>query len=186
MRQLILCRERLERIERILDRVGGMLSIRDFWRTYSVHDWEVRQAAELGWVKIETHKPRTGRPSAIARSVSHCQAAKLPLPRRCLGRCISIRHAKFALYSVCYAVKGGAAFIGMRPLTDAYRRAFPAARKRRAATASMSRLLRHPDVEAARAWYRALANGRIPLSESMPETARGIWLRLNELRSARA
>lgn len=186
MRPSILCRERLERIQDILERFGGALSVRDFFRSFGIHEWEVTQAAGLGWVKIETHKPPTGRPSRIVRTVSNCQAAKLPLPRRVMEKCVSIRHAKFAMHSVCECVKGGCAWVGMLPLTDAYRRAFPAARKRRAATASMSRLLRRPDVKAARTWYRALANREIPLSESMPDTASGIWQRLRELGNWRA
>ncbi len=129
MRPLILCRERLERIQDILERLGGMLSVRDFFRSFGIHEWEVTQAAELGWVQIEMRTPRTGRPSRIVRAVSNCRPAKLPLPRRLIGKSISVRHANFAMYSVCLCVKGGAAFIGMRPLTDAYRRAFPAAKK---------------------------------------------------------
>lgn len=186
MRALVLCRERLERIQDILERVGGMLSVRDFFRSFGIHEWEVTQAAELGWVKIETHKPHTGRPSRIARTVSKCSPAKLPLPRRLIGKCVSIRHANFAMYSVCLCVKGGAAFIGMRPLTDAYLRAFPAARKRRAATASMSRLMRHPDVKAARAWLHAKVRLELHWSAPMPESAKEIWQRLRELKSSQA
>ncbi|MBL9178637.1 MAG: hypothetical protein JNM65_11270 [Verrucomicrobiaceae bacterium] len=186
MRPLILCRERLERIQRILERVGGSLTVREFSRTYSVREWEVEQAAALGWVKIETHKPRTGRPSRIARTVSECPAAKLP-PWRCqIEKPISIRHANFAFHSVCYCVKGGSAWVGMLPLTVAYRRAFPAARKRRAATASMSRLMRHPDVKAARAWLHAKVRLELHWSAPMPESAKEIWQRLRELKSSQA
>jgi hypothetical protein len=37
------------------------LSVREFARTFSVWGWEIEQSAELGFVKIETRKPRTGR-----------------------------------------------------------------------------------------------------------------------------
>lgn len=137
--------------------------MREFSRSFSVYEWEIEQAAALGWIKIEMHKPRTGRPSRIAKIVSESQTAKLP-PYRCqIENPISIRHWNFAFHSVYSAVKGGSSFL-MRtpPYTDAYLRAFPAARKRRAAAASMSRLLRHPHVRAARAWFYSKLSREIP------------------------
>jgi len=182
MHSLILCRERLARIQRILNLLGGSLTVREFLRTYSVHEWELGQALALGWVNIGTHKPRTGRPSRIVRIVSQPVAAKLPPLRSQIERIISVRHWNFALHSVCSAIKGGRSrFIYAPPYTDAYLRAFPAARKRRAATASMSRLLRHPDVQAARAWFYAQVHHEIAREERMPHTAKGIWQRLREL-----
>lgn len=186
MKPLTLYRERLKRIQRILNRVGGSLTVREFSRTYSVWEWEIEQAAELGWMKIETHKPRTGRPSRIVRIVSKPEAAKLPPLRSTIEHTISVRHWNFALFSVCRAVRGGATGVGMVSFTDAYLQAFPAARKRRAATASMSRLLHHPDVKAARAWFYAQVHHEIGRSELMPDTANGIWQRLRELGSWRA
>ena len=44
----------------------------------------------------------------------------------------------------------------------------------------MSRLLKHPDVKAARAWYFAKVNLKIPFSEPMPQTRQGIRIKLNE------
>ena len=186
MRSSILCRERLDRILRILARLGGALTVREFGRTYGVSEWEVEQAAELGWIKIETHKPRTGRPSRIARAVSEKTAAKLPPYRWEIERPISIRHWYFALHSAYSAIKGGSRLL-MRipPYTDAYLQAFPAAKSRRAAAASMSRLLRHPDVSAARAWFYSKISKEIPRDEPMPDTARAIWQRLSELGSWR-
>jgi hypothetical protein len=59
MHPSILCRERLERIQRILNRVGGSLTVREFQRTYSVHEWEVEQAARA-WNyakgRVELHR----------------------------------------------------------------------------------------------------------------------------------
>ncbi len=37
----------------------------------------------------------------------------------------------------------------------------------------------HPDVKAARAWWYAVINQRVPHDEPMPATARAIWRRLN-------
>jgi hypothetical protein len=62
-----LCRERLARIQHVLKKNGGELTIRDFARTYSVWEWELEQAAELGWIQIKVKKPRTGRPSRVAK-----------------------------------------------------------------------------------------------------------------------
>lgn len=187
MHPSILCRERLNRIQRIIERNAGALTVREFTRTYSVGEWEVEQAAALGWIKIETHKPRTGRPSRIAKTVSETTVAKLP-PLRCqIEKPISIRHWNFALHSVCTAIKGGTRrFFYLPPYTNAYLRAFPAAKKRRAATASMSRLLHHPDVKATRTWFYAQVNREITREEPMPTTASGIWQRLLELGNWRA
>lgn len=181
MLPLILCRERLERIQRILARKGGELPVRDFARTFSVWDWEIEQAAALGWVEIETRKPRTGRPSRVVRSVSKPEAAKLPPFRREIEKEISGRHWNFAFHSVYSAIRGGCSTIFcIQPYTDAYLRAFPAARSRRAAAASMSRLLRRPDVKAARAWFYSKVRQEVPQAERMPDTASGIWSRLRE------
>lgn len=187
MRLLTLCRERLERIQRVLARNAGALTIRDFTRSFSVWKWEIEQAAAQGFVKIETCKPRTGRPSLIVRSVSKPDTAELPPPRVAIPRAISVRHWNFALVSVCRSIKWGRRRIyRMTPLTDAYLSVFPSSKKRRAATASMSRLLRHRDVKAARAWFYARVNCEIPKEEPMPNTAQGIWQRLQELGNWRA
>lgn len=187
MKASILCHERLDRIQRILERNAGAVTVRELARTFSVWDWEVEQAADLGWLKIETRKPHTGRPSRIARIVSKSPAAKLPPLRSQIEKPISIRHWNFAFNTAYSAIKGGnSSIFRMPPYTDAYLRTFPAARKRRAAAASMSRLLRHPHVRAARAWFHAKISHEIPPEEPMPDTASGIWLRLRELGSWRA
>ena len=85
------------------------------------------------------------------------------------------------------AINGGSSWAGGLPyLTDAYQKAFPKARKRRAAAASMSRLLRHPSVKAARAWFYFQLNGEIPKGDWMPETAHAIRQCLREAGSWRA
>lgn len=186
MRSSILCRERLDRIQRILSRNAGALTVREFARSFSVWEWEIEQAAALGWIKIETHKPRTGRPSRIAKTVSEKAAAKLPPYRWQIEKPISIRHWNFAFHSAYSAIKGGSSFIWrIPPYTDAYLQAFPAAKKRRAAAASTSRLLRHPHVRAARAWFYSKISQEIPKDEPTPDTANGIWQRLRKLGSWR-
>lgn len=180
-----LSRERLARIQRLLHRHGGALSMRDFARSYGVWEWELEQAAALGWLEIETRRPSTGRPSQIARHVCKSLSAKLP-PMRCqIERPIRTRHFLFALKSIQCVKHGRSGFMPMPPIVDAYQLAFPGARKLRAATASASRLLHHPDVKAARAWWRAQIRQEIPLGEPMPQTAAAIHRRMIELQAAR-
>lgn len=180
-----LCRERLASIQRLLQRHGGTLSVRDFARTFSVWEWELEQAAALGWLEIEIRKPRTGRPSRIARQVSKCKPQNLPPYRSQIEKPIRTRHFNFALKSLQTFKHGRRGFMPMPPMVDAYQQAYPAARNRRAAAACASRLLNHPDVKAARAWWRAQIRQEIPLSEPMPETASGIRWRMIEIQAAR-
>ncbi len=180
------CRERLARIQRLICRHGGSIPVRIIARSYGVRPGEVEAAAALGWIQIHTHKPPTGRPSRIARTVSNPETAKLPPFRHQIERPISVRHWRFALFSTMEAIKGGSSWAGGLPcFTDAYLKAFPNARKRRAAAASMSRLLRHPNVQAARAWNYSQIEGVIPRGEAMPRTAGEIWQRLSEAGSWR-
>ncbi len=181
-----LCRERLTRIQRVLNKSAGELTVRTLERSYHVMPWEIEQAAALGWIQIEVKKPHTGRPSRIAKTVSKPEGAKLPPYRWQIERPIRIRHWNFAFHSVYSAIRGGSSYLWrIPPYTDAYLLAYPAAKSRRAATASMSRLLRHPDVRAARAWFYSKLSNEIPRDEPMPETARAIWQRLRELGSWR-
>lgn len=183
----ILSLQRLERIFRVLNQNAGTLRVREFGRSFSIKKWELERAAALGCIKIETCNPSTGRPSRVVRTVSNPEPAKLPPYRRQIERRISIRHWRFAFISTMGAIKGGSSWAGGLPcFTDAYLKAFPEARKRRAASASMSRLLRYPSVKAARAWFYSQLNGEIPKGERMPETVRAIWQRLSEAGSWRA
>ena len=185
MRPLTLCRERLDRIHRILSRHAGVLPVREFARSFSVWEWEIEQAAALGFIKIEIRKPRTGRPSRIVQQVSEPHTAKLP-PYRCqIDQPILFRHQLFALYSTCAIKRGSRKLVYLPTITDAYQSIFKRATKRRAATASASRLMRRNDVKAVRAWYYARFDGDAPCSESMPDTVSGIWQRLRELGSWR-
>jgi len=185
MRSLILSRERLERIQRILNRVGGSLPLRNFSRTFSVWEWEVEQAAELGFIKIDTRRPHTGRPSRIATIVSKPDAAKLPPYRWQIEKPIRFQHKLFAMHSTCAVKRGSRKLVHLPAITDVYQSVFTRATKRRAATASASRLMRRSDVRAARAWYYARFDGDAPRSEPMPVTVSGIVQRLHELGSWR-
>jgi hypothetical protein len=51
MNPSVLCRERLARIQRVLDNRAGALTVRDFARSFSVWEWELEQAAALGCKK---------------------------------------------------------------------------------------------------------------------------------------
>ena len=186
MRPFMLCRERLHRIQRILERNAGALTVREFARSFSVWEWEVEHAAELGFIKIETRKPRTGRPSRIAKIVSKPDAAKLPPYRWQIEKPIRFQHKLFAMHSTCAVKRGSRKLVHLPAITDVYQSVFTRATKRRAATASASRLMRRSDVRAARAWYYARFDGDAPRSEPMPETATAIWQRLRELGSWRA
>ena len=186
MRSSILCRERLDRIQRILERKAGVLSVREFARSFSVWEWEIEQASALGWLKIETRKPRTGRPSRIAKIVSKPDAAKLPPYRWEIEKPIRFQHKLFAMHSACAVKHGSRKLVYLPTITEAYQNVFKRATKRRAATASASRLMRRSDVRAARAWQYARFDGDAPRSEPMPDTVNGIWQRLRELGSWRA
>jgi hypothetical protein len=178
MRSPILCRERLNRILEILDRNNGTLCLRNFSRTHSIKEWELEQARNLGWIRIYEQKPRVGRPSRVAQKLSDFHTAKLPPFRRGIPKEISLRHRWFALHSVS-VTSGG--YFGFRMVTavEAYLRAFPNARSRKAAYASASRLMKRRDVRVARLWYQR-TTGLHP-DESMPATVDAIIARLREL-----
>jgi hypothetical protein len=189
MHSFTISRERLYRILDVLDRNAGELPARAFTRSFSVWQWEIEAAAALGWVEIVTRKPPIGRPSRIVCKVSQPQAAKVPPPRRMIEKPIPHRHWLFALYST-HATPYGSRFMAaqgfvMPCITEAYQKAFPRARNRKAAAASASRLKRRYDVRMVRAWFYARVEGDISRGDSMPETANGIWQRLYEAGSWR-
>jgi hypothetical protein len=185
MRPLTLCRERLDRIQRILSANAGSLPVREFARTYSVWEWELEQAATLCWIQIEIRKPRTGRPSRIVQQVSESHAAKLPPYRWQMEKPISFRHARFAMLSTCGMHRGSRLGPSLPCTTDIYQHAYPRALKRNAAAASASRLRRRNDVKAARTWHYARHDGDVPRDEPMPRTVSAIIQRLREVRSWR-
>jgi hypothetical protein len=167
------------RILSILDRRGGKLSIRDFFRSFGVFNWELEQAELLGWVKITTKKPATGRPSRVVAKVSNFQCAKLPLRRWDIPSEISIRHWNFVFAYLTGPKTCNAA--------AAYQACFHGGRSAAGVRASASRLLRHPDVKAALAWIRASMDSDFPASEKLitPKSAQeiqAIFVRLGHWR----
>jgi hypothetical protein len=186
---MLLCRERLARIQHVLNKNAGAVTVRDFARTYSVWEWELEQAAALGWIQIETRKPHTGRPSRIVRQLSKPHTAKLPPFRWQIEKPIKFSHARFAMLSTC-AMHRGSRWLATRGFglpctTDVYQHAYPRALKRNAAAASASRLRRRNDVKAARAWHYARFDGDVPRDEPMPRTVSAIIQRLREAGSWR-
>lgn len=182
MRPLILCRERLTRLLSVLDREGGECSMRRLYRNFAIHDWEIEQAEEAGWVRNFTRKPRTGRPSAMAEKVSETQAAKLP-PWRCqIPKDLSIRHWRFALELASIEYGRGHFGFTLSSAIRAYLIAFPNAKSRAGAAASASRLRKKPMIQAARRWF--LATDLHSHNEEMPKTPQAIYRRLAELRAA--
>ncbi len=178
---ITLCRERLDRLLRVLQRQGGSETVRQLVRSFGLWRWEIEQAEQLGWIALEIRKPPTGRPSLVAREVSNPTAAKLPPWRYQIPKPISHRHWLFALESI-KAVKRGCNLIWHFPcFTEAYLAAYKGVKSRRGATVSASRVLRHPDVRATRAWFRAQMNRKVPIGEFMPESAVAIWERLRNV-----
>ena len=183
MKPLILCYERLCRIRRVLDQLGGKASVRDLCRSYAIRDWEIKQATNLGWLTVIQRKPRTGRPSYV---VQFCDVtnAKCPPLRRFIEKEISFRHCLFAQHSVTTCVYRGMPQLGFPGISTEYIAIYKP-RSRSGAFASTSRLLRREDVQAVQRWFCALVAGEIPRSERMPRTTSAIWQRMRDLRNSR-
>jgi hypothetical protein len=152
MKSLILCRERLERLLKVLDRRDGTASIRDLRRTFGIYEWEVTQAEELGWLLIYDHKPWTGRPSRLAKKLSITVSAKLPPRRYHVPNEITIRHCLFAARSTGL-MKGGRMGLRAATATYAYLETFPEAKSVPGAAASASRLMKRSDIRLLRRWF---------------------------------
>lgn len=178
MRQLILCAERLQRLQTVLSRHSGTLSLRDLSRCHGIWGWEVEQAADLGWVRIVTSKPRVGRPSRVAEIVSDYCYAKLPPNRWEIPTNFKFRHWRFALE--CCSVRGGSFTSSCVPTAaEAYRRVFPYSRSAAGARASSSRLMKRSDVRLMIYWFRQLSP-YFP-REPMPDTFDELASKIQEL-----
>lgn len=191
MTTLILSRERLNRINAILARHPEGVTVREFTRTFSVRNWELEQAAELGFVKIEARKPRTGRPaiivSRVSADVSETQAAKLPPFRHEIPKPIRHRLWSLAFHAIQIESNPRARFgFDLVPRYKAWMRASPAARSAGGARASASRVRKTRDAIAAKQWTFARTGGELPDNEPQPVSATEVWLRLKELGSWRA
>ena len=179
MSTLVLCRERLNRLLHVLDCTGGTAPIRDLQRSHKIWWWEVEQAAELGWVRTFTSKPRVGRPSIIAEKVSNSSVAKLPLYRRQLDRKIKWSHRLFATYSVMPQPVSNAFGFRMTSKTRAYMMAYPSCGSRAAAAVGASRLMKRQDIRLMRRWLFCEVGGEV--SGIMPFTQDELILQLEPL-----
>ena len=115
------------------------------WRMshyYDVCEWEVEQAAELGWVRILSRESRCGPPVRVAE-LSCCADAKVPPPRRQIKKAISWRHQNFAMQLGMCAPRG-ASFGPYRLgcLYEAYLRSYPGQRSKVVARVATARLMR--------------------------------------------
>jgi hypothetical protein len=181
VKPFILCRERLSRIQFVLNRAGGKMSVRNLMRSFEIRPWEVEQAAALGWVKlyIQPGKGGRGRSSRIAEIISPDRTANLPLPpyRNQIPREISVAHQLFAMRAVWECVPWGIKIkkLGLRlpGIVTAYLKTYNP-RSYAGARASASRLCKHPNVRAVMRWERAKMWGEIPAAELIPVTERDI------------
>jgi hypothetical protein len=169
-----LCRERLERLLEVLERNGGRETLRQLDRIYAIRRFEALEAERLGWVVIKSQKPRTGRPSTVVQ-LSENVAAKLPPSRSQIAHRIKHRHWRFAFATVFRGAFRGGVLYKSPSFTAIYRELFPDAKSRAGAASSCSRLLRHPDVFAARQYCYAQLSGEIPRWNRTPESAAEIW-----------
>ncbi len=168
----------------VLYQKGGVETLRNLERNFSIRRSEISEAEQLGWLTIEERKPSTGRPATIAR-LSKSQPAKLPPPRWMLERPIKFSHQKFAMLTVYASIKGGSSHAGFPGYIKAYQRTYPQAKSKNGACASCSRLLRHPHVFAARQWFYAQLSGEIP-RVPFPGYEFEIWGQLEAFGSWRA
>jgi hypothetical protein len=177
-------RESLDRLLSILERKGGTETLRQLSRIYSFQSWEIEEAEALGFLRIETRKPKIGRPSQIAR-LSKSQPRNFPPSRSLIPSRIKYSHERFAYLTVFESLKGSSRYFGLPGYVESYLKAYPNAKSRVAAYASCSRLLRHPHVFAARQWFYAQLYGEIPLVP-FPGYEFEIWEQLEAFGSRRA
>jgi len=152
MRPLILCYERLQRILRVLNQLGGNARIRDLERSHGIWSWEVEQAAELGWVRTFTKKPPVGRPSEIAEILNIYPSAKYPPIRRAITCDIRWRHRHFAINSVNPVGATNSWGFGMPKKYEAYMMTYPACKSKPSAAVGACRLMKRMDVRLMRRW----------------------------------
>ena len=161
MSAFLLCRERLNRLLRILEDGHDGISVRDLQRTYRFEWWELEQAEELGWVRTSVRMPRTGRPSTQLWRISNCQHAKLPPLRNDTPRWIKWKHRCFAEWTQAVVPASSAGGFRMITKVEAYMRVYPGCRSRNAAAVSASRLMRRTDVRLMIRWLRCQSNGEV-------------------------
>jgi len=168
MMELRLCRERLERLLKVLRSLGGSATVRDLQRTHRVWWWEVEEAAKLNWISISIRRGQRGRSSHIAEIVSKYTPAKLPPPRNEIERSIKLRHRLFAIHSVDVTPSASLFSLRLISKTEAYLRAYPRCKCRAAAATGASRLMKRLDVRLMRRWL--FCNDEGSLSGELPQT----------------
>ena len=171
MRTMNLCRERLNRLLRLLEGKNDGISIRDLYRNFRIEWWEVEQAEKLGWVSISVHKPPRGRPSRRVQKVSENQHAKYPPFRYAVPKWISWKHRLFAEWTQSIVTAPNLFGFRMLSKAEAYMRAFPNCRNRNAAAASASRLMKRTDVKLMIFWLRCESIRQVerPMPFTIPE-----------------
>lgn len=163
-----LCRERLDRLLRALGKNPDGISMRALYRDCRIEWWEVEQAEELGWVCISIYKPPRGRPSTRVRRISIFPHAKFPPIRRAMPKRISWKHRVFAEWT--QFIVSAPNYFGFRMLSkaEAYMRAYPGCKNRKAAAASASRLMKRTDVKLVIRWLQCENNRQV--EQPMPFT----------------
>lgn len=161
MRLNILCRERLDRLLRVLRKVGGSATFRDLNRTFGIWAWEIEEAAELGWVSVISRKNSRGPTTWIAGIISNCSSAITPPRSHEIPRYIAFRHRRFAINSV--AVIYGVTFMDARipSKAEAYRMTYPGCRSNAAAAVGACRLMKRLDVQLMRRWLFCEVEGEV-------------------------
>jgi hypothetical protein len=160
----------------------GRRTLRELERRHRVWPRVVKAAAAAGIVRIEKHKPHTGRPSYIAvlepDSVNKCKAAKLPYRfERLLS--LSIREESFLQHYLCR--RGLRGFFPGGSAADAYRKVY--GRHRPLTLGSIrsagARLARQPWMKAAFFLDRRMSHhgGRLHWPADLRSAARQ-WLQL--------
>lgn len=178
-----LCLERLNRLLRVLDRLGGSATIRDLERGHGIWWWEVEQAEELGWIRVFTRKGSVGRPAEVIDKLNKTPSAKYPLPRHMIPREIKWSHQRFAMISVTPIAKNNRFGFGLPSMTTAYLMTYPKCRSRNAAAVGASRLMKRLDVRLMRHWLFAEINKK--LSGPMPLNVPGLIEQLDSIGAIR-
>ena len=179
MHSNILCRERLNRLLRVLRKLEGVATIRDLQRTHGIWQWEVGQAEELGWLRVTMRKNARGPASQVAEIISNSLSAKCPPFRNGIPREIRFKHRMFAINSVMPIDAPGPFRIRMPSKTDAYLMTYRDCRDRNAAAVGACRLMKRTDVKLMRTWLFCEVNHEIV--DPMPWTIEDLLAGLEPL-----
>lgn len=192
LRQKELCWERLEKLIRVLWQTDGWSTLRKLNRKHHLQRWEIEAAQQAGWVRLDRYiKPQGTKPTICVSVTQNLEQAIEPPLDRQLPRLIAPPHRRFAELTLNVVddprfgdptQRDRNRLLPWKMLTqaEAYRTVYPNANDASART-SASALVKHPDVQAVRAWIKAQCRSEIAHDEPMPETAQAIWDRLAEV-----